>query len=180
MKKQALVLLVVVILVVIGCAASKKMIERPIWVDKGPSFADAIAAVGVAPPMVNPAAQRERAAHQARLELARVMHTKVIGLIRDWINENQDYFSNAGESLSYFESVSEELTSTTLVGSEIREYFKDEDGTLYALAVISKTQAIENMLDKMKQLSAEQTRIIQERAEEAFRKLEQRAKETQW
>jgi len=179
MRKCIALLIAAVVLV--GCAAPKKMtIVKPPWVTKSPSFVDAIAAVGVAPPMVNPAAQRERAAHQARLELAKTMRTKVVGLIRDWVNENKDYFTDAGESLSYFESVSEEITSATLVGSEIKEYFKDEDGTLYALAVISKTQAIENMLDKMKKLSAEQTRIIQERAEEAFKRLEQRAKETQW
>jgi len=166
-------------LLLFGCAASHRL-ERPTWVETTPAYADAIAGVGAAPPMVNPSAQRARAAHQARLQLAQTMRTRVIGLIRDWINENKDYFTDAGESLSYFESVSEEITAATLVGSEIKAYFKDKDGTLYALAVISKTQAIENMLEKMKQLSAEQTRIIRERAEEAFKRLEERARQTQW
>lgn len=167
-------------ILLVSCGSSRKVVQRPAWIDRPPAYADTIAGVGVASPMANVAVQRERAAHQARLQMARTLRTKVIGLIRDWINENKDYFTDAGESLSYFESASEEITDATLVGSAVKEYYKDSDGTLYALVTISKTQAIENMLDKMKQLSSDQSRIIQQRAGEAFRRLEERARQTRW
>jgi len=179
MRKMAVILLAVVL---IACAGSKQVVKapRPDWVDGVPFAADVIQGVGMAPKMKNEAAQRARAEHQARLALARTMRTRVAGLIRDWVNENQDYFTNAGESLSYFESVSEELTQATLVGSQVVRFWLDPDTkTLYALAVISKTDAIESLIEKMKKLSNEQTRIIQERAEEAFKRLEERLKE-QW
>lgn len=87
---------------------------EPDWINGKVVFADAIQGVGAAPKMMNPAAQRERAAHQARLALARTMRTKLVGSVRDWINENQDYFTDSGENLSYFESASEEITSDHL------------------------------------------------------------------
>jgi len=163
-----------------GCAGSKKM-TKPAWVDGAQYMADALQGVGVAPKMVTPAAQRERAAHQARLDLARQLRTRVAGLIRDWVNENKDYFQDAGESLSYYESVSEELTQATLVGAHIQEYWKDpEDGSLYALAVLSKTDAVAALMDKMKALSTEQSTLIRERADDAFKKLDEKLQQANW
>lgn len=173
--------LILLIFMLVSCSTALKTPPRPTWVDGTQYMADAIQGVGVAPKMMNPAAQRQRAEHQARLAIAQTMRTKVAGFIRDWINENQDYFTNAGESLSYFEATSEELTSATLVGVQIPDHWTEpREGTMYALAVMSKTEAVQNLMDEMKKLSSEQTQIIKERADEAFNKLEEKLEKANW
>lgn len=173
------ILFYLVLILFISCSSNKqikttpKRSEIPKSYDVSSLDRDIIKAEGISPKMVIHAAQIKRAKHQARVELSNTFNVRVSELVKDWIEENQDYFTNQGEALSYFEATSEGLTSATLRGVEIVKTWDDPStGETHAIAAIGKYDAIKKYIDEVNKLPPTKTKIIQDRADKAFKELE--------
>jgi hypothetical protein len=180
MKRLASLILVLALVVsLFGCATTKAPKGvAPAWINQTGIMGDVILGVGTAPKMYNPALQRREAAHQARVEIARILRTKVQAMQESYANEVRDLMTDAGQSEFLSASVSREVTDALLVGVQVPKYYTDpQTGILYAQAVLSKDNAINGILENMKRMSDKQRWIIEQHKEQAMGRMDKAIKD---
>jgi len=155
-------------------------VKEPAWINKLPYKADVIEGVG-ASTFVNPVTARESAANAARQELARTLSMTVQNLIKTWTQEHQDFFAKdelAGSSMSYYESVGRSIVNTTIVGSQIDEFWVHPKSNItYARASISRTKAIEELIKSANEIARrEKTRFVEGKVDDAMKELDEALK----
>ena len=147
--------------------------ELPEWVNQTGIMGDVIVAVGAAPKMYNPALQRKEAEHQARVEISKILRTKVQGMQESFSEEARDLMTDRGKSEFMSISVSREVTDAILVGVQPDKYYVDpRTGVAYARVVLQKGDAIAGILEHMKKMSEKQALIIEQHKEKAMKRME--------
>ena len=180
MKKSAsLILVLVLVTTLFGCATTKAPKEKaPEWIHQTGIMGDVILGVGTAPKMYNPALQRREAAHQARVEIAKILRTRVQAMQDSFAEEARELMTDQGQSEFLSASVSREVADALLVGVQITKYYTDpQTGIMYAQAVLSKDNAINGVLENMKKMSDKQRWVIEQHKEKAMQRMEKAIKD---
>ncbi|MDR2783586.1 MAG: LPP20 family lipoprotein [Treponema sp.] len=147
MKKCVYVLLTAVIALsfsLAGCSSTPSGPSKqatkvyPGFVTSPPSAEGVVYGVG-ASKNDDPARALEQAKHRARVDLANKLKAQVKSMITDYTREagtDEDV-----TTLTFYESISQSLTNTTLSGVEDAGMDRTDDGTTWALVKISKSDA---------------------------------------
>jgi len=167
-------------LLIIGCAGAGK-VKEPDWIWKLPPRGDVIQAVGWSPPTQNPVLCRDIAADSARKELSRILSVRVQNLIKTWAQEHQDYFTEDGSSINYYESVGRNITNATLVGSQIEEFWQHPGtGVMYARASISRIEAVQKLIEQANEIARrKKTLFVEGKVDDAMKELDEALKKMQ-
>jgi len=168
------------LLLIVGCAGGGK-VKEPDWIWKLPPRDDTIQSLGWSPPTKNPVLCRDIAADSARKELARILSVKVQNLIKTWTQEHQDYFVKDGSSINYYESVGRSITSATLIGSQIEEFWQHpKTGVMYARASISRTEAVKKLIEQANEVARrKKTLFVEGKVDDAMKELDEALKNMQ-
>jgi hypothetical protein len=162
--------------------------NSPKWVADPTDGGKVLGQVGIAEVRLGGAArQRDEALRNARVNLARDINTQVNDIMRDWTKEGGErFFAGDGKvdkqemAKQMSETVSEQVTSQTINGSQQRAMWKDKSGTLYVWVVINADAAAKFAADATaaaKRLAEQKSFIKADiQATEAWDKLEQRMK----
>lgn len=144
---------VAVSLVFISCgsgpAATTRKVNLPSFVLTPPSTEDAIYGVGSSNNS-NPQRALEMAKTRARTDLSLKLNAQVKAMITD-------YTRSAGTdentvNLNFYESISQQLTNSTLAGVEDVKTEQTDDGVLWVLVRMSKADAAKAAADKVKEV----------------------------
>jgi len=168
------------LLLIIGCASSGR-VKEPDWIWKLPPRDDIIQSLGWSPPTKNPVLCRDYAANSARKELARILSVRVQNLIKTWSQEHQDYFTKDGSSINYYESVGRSITSATLVGSQIEEFWQHpKTEVMYARASISRIEAVKKLIEQANEVARrKKTLFVEGKVDDAMKELDKALKNMQ-
>ncbi|MCK4416689.1 MAG: hypothetical protein KAV99_00790 [Candidatus Latescibacteria bacterium] len=105
----------------------------PEWLNQTGIMGDVILAVGTVPKMYNPELQRREAAHQARVEIARIIRTKVQAMQENFAEKATDLMTDQGQSEFLSPSVSREGADALLVEVQVTKYYTDpQTAIMYA------------------------------------------------
>ncbi|WP_373047973.1 LPP20 family lipoprotein [Vulgatibacter sp.] len=190
MKRFAL-LGIVAALVVGGAACSStpeppgnhvrdELAGAPDWVRKGcVAFWDdeddrKICGVGSAGGTRNAGLARSGAVARARTEIARTLQVQVESMLKDYqatTTGGQD-FGNAAADDQHLVDVGRQITDMTLSGTEMIDSWISDSGTFYAIVALD-TERFKDAVSKMQNLSDSVRRAVIERADEAFRDLDE-------
>ena len=160
MKKAiGIILVVCVVFVVFGCAskssaAAPQANERkvpgsfPDFVKKAVRNApeDCLLGIGTAK-LASLSQSRTVAATRARAEISRQMNTMIQDMVRDYQASSE---VDPGAALSFQENITVALSKSTLTGSSVVDEDRDEEGNVWVVVVLSKT-------DVVKEISAAQS-----------------------
>lgn len=139
MKASFVIALVVLMFTVLSCAGKKGVMEEkytgeghPSWFLNPPSAEDAIYGVGSAK-MSSLNMSRTMAVSRARDDVARQMKVLVKGAILDYAQEAG--VEEEPQVINFAETISVQITETTLRGCKTERVEEAKDGTLYALVL---------------------------------------------
>ncbi|MBI5623024.1 MAG: LPP20 family lipoprotein [Elusimicrobia bacterium] len=99
---------------------------------------------------VGAASNEEKAADKARAEISKYFGVKIVAETKSYMRE-----TTMGKGSSTEQDVSDAVTSFTyqmIEGSEVSKYWKDPDGTVYALAVLHRDQSLRRLEGKLDEL----------------------------
>lgn len=139
-------------------------------------YRDVLQGVGTSAPMKNPELPRKRAISSGRAELARVLGLRVQNLIKEWTQEHTDYFDNSGDSsIVYYEEVGRQITNANLIGSQVEAiYVHPKTDMTYALIGISRSEALEQVMSRMKEIARRRkTAFVEGKVDEAMDELDE-------
>ena len=145
MKKAYLVFLgLLMVLLFFGCKSKPSELEMdeniPDFVANPPVSAEFIYGVGSAR-FSNSSSQSMQAADaRARTDLASKLGTEVQAMIIDY-SRTAGTETNQTAVLTFYESISRQLTSATLRGVELEKRERTKDGTYWSLVRISRSDA---------------------------------------
>lgn len=114
----------------------------PRWVNKGSGAfsgpeGKAFYGVGLVAGIKNPALSRQTADNRARGEIAKIFHTYVAAMMRDYQRSTTAGDFKASAEEQDVVSAQKTITEATVRGIEIRDHWTDpQSGTAYALAVL--------------------------------------------
>ena len=119
---------------------------------------------------------RTTAVARGRVELARTLQVKVKAMLKDYqaTTTGGEQFREASSDEQHVLDVSKQITDTALTGTEMRELWVSQNGTLYALVVLD-VEKFRASLKQMEDLDEEVRRAIDERARAAFEDLDRHA-----
>lgn len=122
----------------------------------------------------NPAAARSMAVGRARTDLARNLQVKVKALYKDYMatTTGGEDFGKAANDEQHVVDVAKQITNTTLSGTSSDATWVSKTGTVWMLVSL-KPEAFNKALAGMKQLDENIRRAIVERADKAFRELDE-------
>ena len=143
--------------------------------EEGLKNKDALCASGSVQGMSSVSLARAGAEGRARTELARVLQVRVKSMLKDYQSAAQGGPDAATSSEQYVEDTSKQVTDVTLSGSRLEQTFVSETGTFWALVVLD-VAAFKDSLQQANQLSSDVRAAIIERADRAFRSLDQATK----
>jgi predicted aminopeptidase len=83
-----------------------------------------------------------------------------------------DEYGLAAADEQYVEDVSRQITDMTLSGTALQDTWVAEDGTLFVLVALD-VETFKDSLQNMTDLSETIRKAVQERADEAFRELDE-------
>ncbi len=109
---------------------------------------------------IGEATTQEKAADKARAELAKFIGVEVKGETK---SSTQETGTNSGSS--YSSHVSDEVRTSVakvLDGVEIAEYYRDDSGTHYALAVLDRSHSLDILRDKLSEFDRDYKDLSQE------------------
>lgn len=146
----------------------------PRWVHRGSGafkgeLGKAFYGVGLVQGIQNEALLRQTADNRARGEIAKIFHTKVIAMMKDYQRSTTagDFKSSAEEQDVM--AVQKTITEATVRGIELKDHWRDpKTGTYYALAVLELKRIIENTAG----LPAATRDEVRKNAERAFEDLD--------
>ena len=153
MKKAiGIILVVCVVFVVFGCAsksAAPQASERkvpgsfPDFVKKAVRNApeDCLLGIGTAK-LASLSQSRTVAATRARAEISRQMNTMIQDMVRDYQASSE---VDPGAALSFQENITVALSKSTLTGSSIVDEDRDEEGNVWCVVVLSKSDVVKEI-----------------------------------
>lgn len=117
---------------------------------------------------------RSGAIGRARTDLARNLQVKVKALYKDYqaTTTGGEDFGTAANDEQHVVDVSKQITKTTLSGTAVAATWMSQTGTLWVLVKLDP-EAFSKALSGMKQLDENVRRAIVERANEAFKELDE-------
>ncbi len=150
------------VVIAVGCGGER----RPKWIDQGAKALKdkgVLYGVGVSKQSPNPQMERDKAENRARQDLGKQIEVYVSSFMKDFMEEHADYFNPEGtSSVEFTSSISKSVSEATLVGSQIVDHYRDEEGNLWALAKISVDDVFERVRQKARQAAQERQRAILE------------------
>jgi len=152
----------------------------PEWVTKGCAayWGDddgaRICGVGAMSGTRNPALARTAAMGRARTEIARSLDVKVRSMLKDYHSTTTggDEFGLAAADEQAIDDVSKQITSMTLSGTTLQDSWISKNGTLYTLVALD-VDRFNDSIGRMTNLSASIRTAVRERADAAFRELDE-------
>lgn len=155
-----------------GNAVKNEFDGAPKWVLGSSSTAKEICGVGSAAGSRNVSMMRTTAMGRGRTELARMLELKVQSMLKDYQSTTTggEDFGKAANDEQHIVDVAKQITDTTLSGTEQKESWISDSGTLYVL-MCSDIEKFKSMVDSMSQLSESVRKAVTERADKAFEEL---------
>jgi hypothetical protein len=145
----------------------------PRWVNRGSGAYEgehgkAFYGVGILAGVQNPGLARQAVDDRARGAIARMFHTYVAAMMKDYQRSTTAGDFSASAEEQDIVSVQKTLTDATLRGVMIKDHWVDPaDGTRYALAVL-ELDGFMSSLDDVKQLNARVRDYVRANARRAF------------
>jgi hypothetical protein len=173
MKKGFFAVLVIILMVFsFGCKSDgESRIANdpniPEFVANPPIAEDAIFGVGSAK-MANPSTSMQAADARARTDIATKLNTQVQAMVIDY-SRVAGTESNPSAALSFYQSVSRQLTEAKLQGIELVKREQTADGTYWTLMRISKTAAASSASEI---IESEASRYAEFKAMDALKMME--------
>jgi hypothetical protein len=122
----------------------------------------------------NPGLAMSAATGRARTDLARNLSVKVKAMLKDYqaTTTGGENFGTAANDEQHIVDVSKQITDTTLSGTQVVDSWVSKGGTLWVLVKLD-VDAFKNAISGMKQLDAKTMKGIMERADKAFKELDE-------
>ena len=157
-----------------GKAVANEFDGAPKWVLGGASTGKQICGVGSANGSRNVSIMRTTAMGRGRTEIGRMLGTKVQAMLKDYQSTTTggEEFGNAANDEQHVVDVAKQITDMTLAGTEQKDSWVSNSGTLYALMCLDVEKFL-NAVSGMSQLSESVRKAVVERAEKAFDELSQ-------
>ena len=183
--KQILMLLILVsLLLVAGCSGKHELLKgAPDWVNMGSgAFEDAgdnlFYGVGSVTGVQSLSLSRETAEQRARAEVARQLHSYVTDLYRDYQVATGIGQDKAALEEQHIDGTLKNLSQVTVRGAKVIEFWRyPESDTLYALVRTDLT-AMKAAIGEMREVDPEFRDYVNVHAEEAFKNLDKKVKES--
>ncbi|MBO4712025.1 LPP20 family lipoprotein [bacterium] len=155
-----------------GNAVKNEFDGAPKWVLGSSSTAKEICGVGSAAGSRNVSMMRTTAMGRGRTEIARMLELKVQSMLKDYQSTTTggEEFGKAANDEQHIVDVAKQITDITLSGTEQKESWISDSGTLYVL-MCSEVEKFKSMVDSMSQLSENVRKAVTERADKAFEEL---------
>ena len=150
-----------------GSTEASAMGDAPKWFLKMPESADILYGVGSAKKQ-NPSLARKTATARARDEIGQAVEVKVTNLMKDFMQESG--IGENAQATEFSQSVSKQVTATSLQGSTIKEAYMGKDGTMYILVEYSLDSARQAALAEAKKKEADFHKL---EAQKGFDELEE-------
>ena len=147
----------------------------PQWVIKGGSGSSKeICAIGSVGSTRNVTMARNGAIGGGRTELGRMLNTKVQAMLKSYMSTTTggEEYGMAANDEQHLVDVSKQITDQALTGTEMRDQWISNGGTLYALVCMDVAK-FSGIVNSMGQLSENIRKAVVERAEKAFDELSQ-------
>ncbi len=171
MKK--FILTTISIFLIAGCAGTKSGTSEDMGMGKDvPSWAggktaeDAFYGVGFAKKQ-NASLAKKAAVARARTEISEAVGIQVNSMMKDFMQESG--IGETAQALEFTESVTKQVTSTTLEGSVIEDTYFANDGTVWVLVVYPLNNVRENALSAA---NREEALYNEFKASQAFKELD--------
>jgi len=173
MKKAFLVILVILtVLLAFGCKSKPSELEMdpniPDFVANPPVSETYIYGMGSARFSNSSAQSMQAADSRARTDLAAKIGTEVQAMIIDY-SRTAGTEINQTAVLSFYESISRQLTQATLSGVEVEKRERTKDGTYWSLVRISRADAAQVSAEI---IESESSRYAEFKAMEALKMME--------
>jgi len=155
-----------------GNAVKNEFDGAPKWVLGSSSTAKEICGVGSAAGSRNVSMMRTSAMGRGRTEIARMLELKVQSMLKDYQSTTTggEEFGTAANDEQHIVDVAKQITDTTLSGTEQKESWISDSGTLYVL-MCADLEKFKNAVSNMGQLSESVRKAVTERADKAFDEL---------
>lgn len=182
MKKSVISIISIVLLLVLsacgsadkktGNAVKDEFNGAPKWVLGSASTAKEICGVGSAAGSRNVSVMRTSAMGRGRTEIARMLELKVQSMLKDYQSTTTggEDFGKAANDEQHIVDVAKQITDITLSGTEQKESWISDSGTLYVL-MCADIEKFKNSVNSMSQLSESVRKAVTERADKAFEEL---------
>jgi hypothetical protein len=171
----------VLLVLIFGCGGKKEVYKTggtaPKWVDKGSGAFDTekgkvIYGVGVISKDPNPQLERKAASNRALAEIATTLNTHVASLMKDFMESHRDYTNPAESgSVEFVSNISKTVTDAQLVGAQVVDFWRADNGDLFALASLSYDSVLQSLKDKVKEAQEKQAVFLKAKADEAVAEL---------
>jgi hypothetical protein len=155
-----------------GDVVRNELDGAPKWVLGSSSTAKEICGVGSAAGSRNVSVMRTTAMGRGRTEIARMLELKVQSMLKDYQSTTTggEEFGTAANDEQHIVDVAKQITDTTLSGTEQKESWISDAGTLYVL-MCADIEKFKNSVNSMSQLSESVRKAVTERADKAFDEL---------
>ncbi|MBP5202072.1 LPP20 family lipoprotein [bacterium] len=155
-----------------GNAVRNEFDGAPKWVLGSSSTPNQICGVGSAAGSRNVSAMRTSAMGRGRTEIARMLELKVQSMLKDYqaTTTGGEDFGKAANDEQHIVDVAKQITDLTLSGTEQKESWISDSGTLYML-MCADLEKFKNTVNSMSQLSESVRKAVTERADKAFEDL---------
>lgn len=136
-----------------------------------------ICGVGSATGTRNVALARTAAQGRGRTAIARALEVKVKAMLKDYQSTTTggEGFGQAANDEQHIEDVSKQITDTTLSGTEQKNTWISKTGTLY-VQMCMDVEKFKGAVQQMQQLDEKLRQAIVERADKAFKELDEATK----
>ncbi len=165
-----ILLIIMGMLFMYGCATTPiQEIEAPKWVTKGSGDFNSkktrvFHGVGSAYDIKNPSLLRTTAENRARNEIAKIFKVYVSSLMKGYMASTQELDSNKSSDEQHVEQAIKTITSETLTGAEIIDYWENpKTGEFFSLAKLD-LDAFESIINKTNKLNAKKKEQIKHSA----------------
>ncbi|MBP5406269.1 LPP20 family lipoprotein [bacterium] len=155
-----------------GDAVKNEFEGAPKWVLGSSSTATQICGVGSAAGSRNVSMMRTTAIGRGRTEIARMLELKVQSMLKDYQSTTTggEEFGKAANDEQHIVDVAKQITDLTLSGTEQKESWISDSGTIYIL-MCADLEKFKNTVSSMSQLSESVRKAVAERADKAFDEL---------
>ena len=155
-----------------GNAVKNEFDGAPKWVLGSSSTPQQICGVGSAAGSRNVSMMRTSAMGRGREEIARMLELKVQSMLKDYQSTTTggEDFGKAANDEQHIVDVAKQITDITLSGTEQKESWISDSGTLYVL-MCADIEKFKNSVNNMSQLSESVRKAVTERADKAFEEL---------
>lgn len=188
MKKSLVFICVVLFLLLSSCGTTDNKKETnniikqefdgaPRWVVGNASTASQICGVGSAAGSRNVSMMRTAAMQRGRTEISKIIGTKVSAVLTDYRSKtiSSNELQKSVSSERQIEDISKQITESVLSGSEQKDQWTSNSGTLYVL-MCTDVEKFKEIVKNMSQISENIRNVVSETADEAFNEI---SKETE-